>query len=302
MKYFVLGVVIGALLLPLLAWMFRALIIEVQENEAVLVTRFGKLDTTLTRPGLHFWPSRALPWVNAISVSLRKDFRLFRAIHVNDARGTTVIIDLWIEFRVVDAARATFSVADWDRSLQNIVAHSATSILGNRQFNEILCDRTELGALLEQDIEKETERWGLAVEQVFVAKVNLLPEVGRQIFETIAARLERAKADIEEMGRLAVAELDAKTEAEVATLVAEAKTQYPLAIGRALARLQQRPAVYHAYETLHRLSLLRPHRTVVFRGFEEDVRAIDAAMIHASPSESSDEKKLERGQPVRSTH
>jgi regulator of protease activity HflC (stomatin/prohibitin superfamily) len=302
MKYFVLGVVIGALLLPLLAWMFRALVIEVQENEAVLVTRFGKLDTTLTRPGLHFWPSRALPWVNAISVSLRRDFRLFRAIHVNDARGTTVIIDLWIEFRVVDAARATFSVADWDRSLQNIVAHSATSILGNRQFNEILCDRTELGALLEQDIEKETERWGLAVEQVFVAKVSLLPEVSRQIFETIAARLERAKADIEEMGRLAVAELDAKTEAEVATLVAEAKTQYPLAIGRALARLQQRPAVYHAYETLHRLSLLRPHRTVVFRGFEEDVRAIDAAMIHASPSESSDDKKLERVPPVRSTH
>ncbi len=303
MKYFVLGAAIGAILLPLIAWVVRSLIIQVQENEAVLVTRFGKLDTTLTRPGLHFWPSRALPWVEAIAVSLRRDFRLFRTIHVNDARGTTVIIDLWIEFRVVDPARATFSVSDWDRSLQNIVAHSATSILGNRQFNEILCDRNELGQLLEHDIEQETERWGLAVDQVFISKVSLLPEVSRQIFETIAARLERAKADIEETGRLAVAELDAKTEAKVATLIAEAKAQYPLAIGRALSRLQQKPAVYHAYEELHRLALLRPHRTVVFRGFDENVRAIDAAMIHATPGDSSaEERKTERGQPVRSTH
>ncbi|MBL8685073.1 MAG: SPFH domain-containing protein [Myxococcales bacterium] len=303
MKYFLLGASLGALLLPLLAWIARAMIIEVQENEAVLVTRFGKLSATLTKPGPHFWPSRALPWVHAIAVSLRRDFRLFRTIHVNDARGTTVIIDLWVEFRVVDAARATFSVADWDRSLQNLVAHSATSILGNRQFNEILCDRSELGALLQQDIAKETERWGLAVDQVYISKVNLLPEVSRQIFETIAARLERAKADIEETGRLAVAELDARTETKVAALVAESKAQYPLAISRALARLEKKPAVYAAYEELHRLSLLRPHRTVVFRGFDEPIRAIDAAMVSALPRESAaEEQKIPHGRPAHGTH
>ncbi len=279
MKYWVLGAVIGLLAIPLLAWLFRAMIVQVRETETVLVTRFGELAATLVTPGLHFWPSRLLPWVATIPVSLRRDFRLFRGVHVNDARGTTVIIDLWVEFRIVDAARATFSVSDWDRSLQNLVAHSATSILGNRDFNEILCDRTDVGRLLQLDIAEETERWGLSVEQVYIHKVNLLPEVSHQIFQTIAARLERAKADIEESGRLAVAELDADTDARIAGLVAAAKTQYPLAIGRALARLRRRPSVFRAYEELHRLSLLRPHRTVAFRGFDGDLRAIDAAML-----------------------
>lgn len=294
MKMFVLGAVIGLLLIPLLRWITRiGLIIQVQENESVLVTRFGKLAATLTRPGLHFWPSRLFPWVAVIPVSLRKDFRLFKGVHVNDARGTTVIIDLWIEFRIHDAARATFSVADWDRSLQNLVAHSVTSILGNREFNEILCDRTELGRRMQADIAAETERWGLKVEQVYMHKVNLLPEVSHQIFQTIAARLERAKADVEETGRLAVAELEAQTEAQVAGLVAEAKTQYPIAIGRALSRLSSTPEVARAYEELHRLSLLRPHRTVAFRGFDGEVRAIDAAMLPLSPLEGG-ERQLGR--------
>jgi regulator of protease activity HflC (stomatin/prohibitin superfamily) len=296
MKYFILGAAIGLALLPALAWLFRALVVQVQENEAVLVTRFGQLVATLDKPGMHVWPSKLFPWVKAIPVSMRRDFRLFRGVHVNDARGTTVIVDLWVEFRVVDAGRATFSVSDWDRSLQNLVAHSATSILGNRDFNEILCDRDELGTRLQSDIATETERWGLAIDQVFISKVNLLPEVSRQIFQTIAARLERAKADVEESGRLSVAELDAQTDAQVAALVAEAKAQYPLAIGRALSRLRANPNVFAAYEELHRLSLLRPHRTVAFRGFDQGLRAIDAAMLAVPQGDAaSPDRRIDRG-------
>jgi len=296
MKYWLLGATIGLLTLPILAWLFRAMIVQVQEMETALVTRFGELATALETPGLHFWPTRIFPWIDVIHVSRRRDFRLFRGVHVNDARGTTVIIDLWVEFRIVDAARATFSVADWDRSLQNLVAHSATSILGNREFNEILCDRTDVGRLLQVDIAAETERWGLSVDQVYIHKVSLLPEVSQQIFHTIAARLERAKADIEESGRLAVAELEAETDAQIAGLVADAKTHYPVAIGHALARLAKRPNVFHAYEELHKLSLLRPHRTVAFRGFDGDLRAIDAAMLPIPAIEgASDERRLGRG-------
>ncbi len=295
MKTFVLAAVAGLLALPMLAWFLRALIIEVQEREVALVTQFGRLVETLTTPGFHVWPSRIFPWVQVIPVSLRRDFRLFRGIHVNDARGTTVIVDLWVEFRIVDAARATFSVADWDRSLQNLVAHSATSILGNRDFNAILCDRDELGKILEAEVADETKRWGLAVEHVFIHKVSLLPDVSRQIFQTIAARLERAKADIEESGHLEVAELEAETDTRVASLVAEAKAQFPLAIGQALTRLRATPAVFEAYEDLHRLSLLRPHRTIAFRGFDEGVRAIDAAMISVQPLPSgTDEHRMQR--------
>ncbi len=275
-----LGVALGLALVPVLAAVFRALTVRVDDEEIVLVTRFGRLAERLDRPGLHWLPARALPWVHTHTVSLRKDFRDFKDVHVNDARGTTVTIDLWLEVRIADPVKALFQVSDWDHALQNLVSHAATSILGNREFKQILCDRTELGEVLRRDISQETARWGLAIEQVYIRNVKLLPEVSRQIFETVAARLERARADIEEAGRLAVAQLEADTSVRVASMVAEAKAQYPLAVGRALDAVRAEPVVLDAYNELYALSLVRPHRTIAFKGFEgEALRAVDAAML-----------------------
>ena len=276
----VVGLVIGVAAIPLGAFLLRGITMEVDDEEAILVTNFGKLVRTFRDPGLHMYLPKALPWTKHTRVSLRRDFRHFKNVHVNDARGTTVIVDLWLEFRVVDPARAIFSVADWNRSLTNLVAHAATSILGSRDFRQILNDRTELGTLLQQDISHETERWGLEIENVFIRNVSLLPEVSRQMFEAIAARLERAKAHVDEIGRLQVAQLEADTSMRVADLVAEAKGQYPAAVGRALVELKKKPATFRAYNELYDLSLVRPHRTVTFRGFGPDeMRAADAAMV-----------------------
>jgi hypothetical protein len=46
--------------------------------------------------------------------------------------------------------------------------------------------------------------------------------------------------------------------------------------------------VLAAYQELYALSLLRPHRTVAFRGFEgEAMRAVDAAMLSPTGGETS---------------
>lgn len=277
-----LGIVLGLIAIPLVTALFRAMTIEVEDEEVALVLRFGKHVETFKTPGLHTFPARILPWVKVEKVSLQRDFRSFEDVHVNDVSGTTVMIDLWVEFRVTDAAKALFAVEDWDRSLRNLVVHTATSILGDQRFEDILTDRTALGERLRGEIVDETARWGVAVEAVFVRNVKLLPEVSRQVFQTIAAGLERAKAEIDENGRLAAAQLEADTSAKVAKHVAEAKGQYPAAIGRSLARMDRSPEVRVAYEELYALSVVRPHRVVGFRGFEADgLRAIDAAMLPA---------------------
>jgi len=284
----VLGGSITLTAVALAGWIVRSLAVQVEDEEAVLVTRFGKLERTIKEPGWHWLPSAVLPWVAVKHVPLARDFREIDEIHVNDARGTSVIIDLWVELRIVDPAKAVFEVEDWDEALHNLVTHAAISILGNRDFQQILCDRDELGALLREDVQAETARWGIEVDQVFIRNVSLLPGVARQVLETIAARLERAKADIEEEGRQRVALLEAETSAKVAGRVAEAKGQYPLAVGRALSRLSKRPKVLDAYNKLYELSQLRPHRTVVFSGFDDGLRSIDAAMVAIPPAGNSD--------------
>ncbi len=277
------GAAAGAVVLSLLAVAARGFGVGVEDEHVALVTRFGKLVAKFERPGLHFFPTKWLPWVKVEHVSVARDFRVIHDLHVNDARGTTVVADLWVELRVSDPEKALFAVEDWDQATQNLVVHAAMSILGSRDFQQILDDRSELGAQLQRDVSAETERWGVKVEQVYVRNVALLPEVSRQVFGTVAARLEHARAVVTEKGRLDAAQLEADTAKQVAQLVGEAKAQYPLAVGRALERLKKTPAVFDAYNALYELAQLRGTRTVAFRGFEgNDVRALDAAMLPES--------------------
>jgi regulator of protease activity HflC (stomatin/prohibitin superfamily) len=273
------GLIVGVFAIPLLARMAMALVVQVEDEQAVLVTVFGAHTRTLREPGIHFLPSKVFPWVALRKVSLRRDFLHLQNVPVNDASGTSVSVDLWVEFAVVDPAKVYFGVADWERCLQNVVAHAATAILGNREFRQILCDRVDLGERLREEVREESQRWGLNVDLVMVRNVALLPEVAQNLFATVAAQLERAKADIEESGRLAVAELEARTSARTAELEALAKAEYPTAVGRALAIVKRDAQVYAAYNDLYRLSQIRPHRSVAFLGFDGSLRATEAGMF-----------------------
>ncbi|MBA2544340.1 MAG: SPFH domain-containing protein [Deltaproteobacteria bacterium] len=282
---FVFGILIGLALIPALALSLRMFRVEVEDGQALLVTRFGKLHKQLARPGWHWLVDRIMPWTKTYPVSLQSDFRDFPNICINDARGTTIVVDVWLEFRVVDPAKATFEIADWNHALKNLVSHAVISILGNREFKQILTDRTELGEKLRADVGGETARWGIQVEVAFIKNISLLPEVSQQLFHAVAARLERAKADIEEHGRQEVAKLHADTSARLATLVAEAKGQYPAAVGRAYAALKSKPAVFAAYTELYELSMMRPSQTVAFKDFEAgEMRSVEAAMLQGPAS------------------
>lgn len=280
------GFLLGAALLPLVALLARLVHARVDEGEVVLVLRFGRLVARLERPGWHLVPDRVLPWVELARVSTRREYRVIQNIFVNDARGTTVVVDVFLEFRIVDPVKAVFAVADRERALTNLVSHSVTSSLGNCEFRDILADRTSLSATLAHDTAEETSRWGIRIERALLRNVALLPEISQQMIRSVAARLERWKADIEEDGRQRVALLEAQTTAQVSTLVAEARAQYPAAIGRAYGQLRAQPRVCAAYDELYELSLLHPHRTVAFVGFGEDeLRPLDAAMLVGPPTD-----------------
>ena len=113
------GLVLGLAFVPLLSALFRAMTIAVEDEEAVVVTSFGRLVRVLTTPGLAFFPTKILPWIDVVHVSLRRDYRTISDIHVNDSRGTTLLVSLLLEFRIVDPEKTLFHVAKWEECLQN---------------------------------------------------------------------------------------------------------------------------------------------------------------------------------------
>ncbi len=276
---YILGIISGVIIIPFLLLIFKSIIVEVENETNVLICRFGKLQRIIEEPGLHFWLDKAMPWIQIIPVSLKKDFRCFEEIHVNDIRGTTLIIDLWVEFRIEFPIKAIFHVENLEKFLRSILSSSVTSVLGTYEFNFILANRSDLNEILKLDSSKELKRWGIDIEFIFISRLSLLPDVSRQLFETVAAQLEKTKADIEEAGRLDAHLLEAETSSKVAALVAEAKGQYSLSVSRAYEYLSHNPELFNAYKKLYELSLIKPHRTVVFQGFgAEELTSIEAAM------------------------
>lgn len=253
----------------LLFWFLKRMTTLHIENETeVLITKFGKVVNKITTPGLHFC-LHFLPWVQVVNVSKKIDHLHYSNLQVNDIRGTTLVIDLWLEYQIEDAEKALFQVENWEESLRSLTINLATSYLSTHDFNTIHTDRLKLSREIKNQLQETVARWGILLNALFICKVSPTSEIAHQMFKTVSAKLEKVKANIEEEGRLKVAVLEADTHKKVAELTAHAKGQYPKAIASAYSKLSKNPKILKAYIELYELSQIRPHRTTTFHGFNE---------------------------------
>jgi regulator of protease activity HflC (stomatin/prohibitin superfamily) len=262
---------IGAAVVPaavLLVLVLRRVLVVVPEGHEALQLRFGRLRRRITEPGL-VGATRLAPYDRWIAVSRQRDERVFRGIETNDAQGTTVRVDLRITFRIRDSALALFAVHDWEQTLESTTVHEASAALAGKDRALFLRSAPELSQALTAAVRATMAAYGVEVESIRVLNVEFRPEVARQMFEAVAARLEVAKAKYEERGRTDAALLLARTEQRVAELEARAKTEALKAVGRAYQALRARPEIFEAYTELYRLSQLDPSRVVSFDGFED---------------------------------
>ena len=263
-----------------LNWLFLRSTVRVQPYRTTLLLRFGKCIEELREPGLYFRPTLLVPGYRSIEVSRQLDFETLRELHVTDRDGTTLRVDLWIECRVEDAKRSVFAVESWRDAIRNSLLHSLTDATASRRLDSVIRNREALAGEMLDAIRADAESWGVRVEQLWIQDVRILPEIAKQFFDRVAARLEMEKSRVEEQGRIEIQLHQAETEREVAVMHAQARAMHPLAIGRAYSRINENSTVFEAYQELYRLSLIQPNSTVTFVGFKPgDIRAMDAVMI-----------------------
>jgi regulator of protease activity HflC (stomatin/prohibitin superfamily) len=260
------------------------LLVTNPERHEALRLRFGKLRDRIERAGIA--GSRLAPQDRWISVSRQWDERIFRDIESNDSQGTMVKVVLRVTFRIADANRALFSVDDSEQALESSTVHEAAAAIAGKDRALFLRNAPELATALTERIRSTMAAYGIEIRDVRILDVEFRPEVARQLFETVAARLEIAKGAYQERGRTDAAMLLARTEEHVAELEARAKTENAKAVGRAYQELRQRQEVFAAYEDLYRLTQLDPSRVISFDGFDE------GALSTAALVESDLEREL----------
>jgi regulator of protease activity HflC (stomatin/prohibitin superfamily) len=266
---------------------FSVITVKLDDESETFILSMGKVKKILVEPGLHFVPQKILPWVQIINISKQIDFRTFKNIQVSDHYGTTVNIDLWIEFKISNPYKAFFSVENWEEVLKSLILSNVAAILSTQTVSSIIKQRNELADQLRESVSSETERWGLTVSSAMIQNVGLLTETSKKLFNTVAAKIERTKALIEEEGRLKVAKLDADTYHKVAELNGLAKAQHSIAIGTAYSKLSSDPRLLRAFQDYWSMLHLDPRKTVTFSGLKtssidavESTAAIESIVSH----------------------
>ncbi|HEY0191136.1 MAG TPA: SPFH domain-containing protein [Kofleriaceae bacterium] len=243
---------------------FKALTIANPEGHELLQLRFGVLRRRRTAPGLAAGTRLVDRW---LTVSRQWDERIYKGIETNDSQGTSVQIDLRVTFRIADSERALFAVEDWEQALESACVHEAGAVLAGVARVRFLRSDAALSEALSASMRAAMASYGLEVLEVRLINVQFRLEVARQMFEAVAAKLEVAKAEYEERGKIEAALLLARTEQQVAGLEALAKTESLKAVGRAYQVLRRTPDIYQAYTDLYQLSQIDPTRVVSFDGF-----------------------------------
>lgn len=189
----------------------------VNPNEAIVLTLFGKYYGTLKTDGFF--------WVNPFAVSARRNRSVVnRGMDgsvsisgggvqkislkantlnnekqtVNDERGNPIIIGTIVIWRVVDTAKAVFSVQDF-KSFLSTQCDSATRNIARQYPYDLLDDANsdektlrgssqEIAEMMQNDLQKRVEIAGLKIEDVRITNLTYAPEIA-------AAMLQRQQAE-----------------------------------------------------------------------------------------------------------
>ncbi|TDB38329.1 MAG: slipin family protein [Actinobacteria bacterium] len=168
------------------------------EYERAVVFRLGRL-MGLKGPGLY--------WLIPLGIETQRKVDL-RTNTVDVERQETITKDsvtikvnavLW--FRIMDPVKAVVEVANYYAATYQIALTSLRNIIGQHQLDEILRERDQISAILQEVVDKATDPWGIKVEMVEMKDVELPDGMQRAMAqEAQAAREKRArliKADAE---------------------------------------------------------------------------------------------------------
>lgn len=188
---------------------FLAMLREVKQYERGVILTMGKF-TGVRNPG---W-SVVVPVFQTMT---KVDMRV-KAVDVPDQKVITkdnvsASINAVIYYRVADAAKAVLEVENFQYAVSQLAQTTMRNIVGSADLDEVLAERDKLSERIQSIIDKETDPWGIRVENVELKDFFLSEDMERTIAKQAEAERERRAVIIKAEGEVASAENMAKAAA-----------------------------------------------------------------------------------------
>ncbi len=179
---------------------------QVNQYERGVKFTFGKF-SSIMQPGWRIvWP--------IIQNYKKVDIRI-KAVDVPDQNAITrdnvsVRVNAVIYYKVSDADKAIVEVEDFRYAISQYAQTTMRNIVGEVTLDELLSSRDKIADRIREIVDKETDAWGLKVQNVELKDVSLPPEMERTIGKQAEAEREKRAVIINSEGELAASENIAK--------------------------------------------------------------------------------------------
>ncbi|MEK3884236.1 SPFH domain-containing protein [Paenibacillus sp. PL2-23] len=193
------GIIITVgLTLVILSLLMLSSFVIVQPNEAKVITFFGTYIGTITESGL--W--MVLPLTSKATVSLKVRNFNSQKLKVNDAEGNPVEIGAVIVFKVVDTAKASFDVDQYERfveiqsetAIRHIAAQYPYDIFEDASGLTLRGNADEVAAELLRELQERLDVAGVELRETRITHLAYSPEIAsamlqrQQAIAIVAAR------------------------------------------------------------------------------------------------------------------
>jgi regulator of protease activity HflC (stomatin/prohibitin superfamily) len=106
-------------------------------------------------------------------------------------------------FRVLDPNKATVEIENYLFATSQLAQTTLRSVCGQAELDELLAEREQINARLQEILDAQTEPWGVKVSLVEVKHIDLPQDMQRAIAKQAGAEVINAEGEFQAAQRLA---------------------------------------------------------------------------------------------------
>ena len=191
----------------------------VPQSENWLVERLGKFNRKL-EAGLHL----IIPFFETVRYKVPIQERQLppKPINAITLDNVTISVSLAVLYRIVDASKTMYRIANVDDAIMTIVNGTVRSVIGKTDLDGVQSNRRQLSDEIERDLQTVSDEWGILLTRVEILEVDVDPETKQAMQLQLNAERNRRALVREAEGKKQATELDADAQLYAANKQAEA--------------------------------------------------------------------------------
>ena len=192
------AIIIGIIILIFIVPGFRI----VKQYERGIVFTLGKYSST-RNPGLRL----IIPYLQTVTkVDVRSTPIDVPKQEVITKDNVTVGVDAIVYFRVLEPSKAVLETTNYIYATTNFAQAALRDVTGNFELDELLSKRDEISSKIKEIVDRETDKWGIDIENVKLQNIELPTDMKRAMAKQAEAERERRAAIIVAEGEKASAQ------------------------------------------------------------------------------------------------